>query len=177
MWSNRDVLDSLFWEAACGDMGIYPRATITAGVETPRTDWQDGWNAAVMALSEKHTAFTTWAKTLTPEQREMLTSLLDSDGEPVVLQIRAGAVVLLMMCSDTFMYACADGEDFTLAELPDIAALWKTHGYYGLIAWIARKRHAEPVKEYRYTAGYLAAKADLPVSVVAVDPVDGIVEG
>lgn len=161
MWSERHVLDSLLWEAAVDDLGIYPRAVIKGDIETLRTDWQDGWNAAVMAITEKHGLFTAWVEALTEEQSTQLRTLLDSDGEPASIHVRDNAVTLSMSFSDTFAYACADGESFTLDELPEIHRLWKAHGYNGLVAWAARKRHAEPVKEVRLTATYLAAKADL----------------
>jgi len=157
------VLDSLLWEAAVDDMGIYPRAVLRGTVEELRTEWQDGWNAAVTEITEKHGQLTTWAKALTEEQLAQVTELLNADGEPVHLGIRdkGGGVVLLMNCGDTFMYACADAERFDLADLPEIHRLWKKHGYCGQVAWIARKRNAEPVKEYRYDSRYIAAKADL----------------
>lgn len=161
MWSNRNTLDSLIWEASVDDVGIYPRAIIRDGVETLRTEWQDGWNACVTAITDKHGVFTVWAEALSEEQRAMILKLMNDDGEPVTLLFRDGTVHLTLTCGDTFAYACADAEFFTLDELPEIARLWKAHGYYGTVAWIARKRGAEPVKEYRYAAGYLKAKADL----------------
>jgi hypothetical protein len=164
MWDIRHTLDSLLWEAAHDDLGIYPVATIREGITTPRTEWQDGWNAAVMAATEKHSLLTRWAKTLTEEQVTQLTELLDYDGEPVSLQVREDIVGLHIHCGDTFAYACADAEDFTLDDLPEIYALWQKHKYLGLVAWIARKRGHEPVKEVRYDTHYLAAKADLTVT-------------
>lgn len=161
MWSERNVLNSLLWEAAVDDMGIYPRAVVRDGVETPRTEWQDGWNAAVVAVSEKYEKLLTWVRALEPEQSEQLRKLLDSDGEPVHLRVTDGNVELRVLCGDTFAYACSDSESFELAELPEIHRLWDAHGYSGMTAWIARKRQMEPVKEWRQTAGYLKAKADL----------------
>jgi hypothetical protein len=161
MWSTRDVLDSLFWEMAHDDMGIYPQAVIRGDVREERTEWQNGWNAAVMEMTTKHGKLTRWATTLTPEQRELLERMLDSDGEPMSLQVRDDNVRLVLGCGDTFAYACADAESFTLDEMPEVFRLWKAHGYYGVVAWIAKKRGVEPVKEYRYDASYLKAKADL----------------
>lgn len=165
MWSDRNVLDSLLWEAAVDDMGIYPRAVVRDGVETPRSEWQDGWNAAVIEITQKHGALTKWVEMLTDEQRGLIQGLLDSDVEPMSLGLRDGAVVLHLTCGDTFAYACADAEPFGLDDLPEIDRLWKAHGYSGMVAWIAHKRQQEPVKEYRYDAGYLAAKADLVASL------------
>lgn len=161
MWDSRNVLDSLLWEAAVDDMGIYPRAVIKEGVETLRTEWQNGWNAAVMKITEKHGKLSAWVRALTEEQTTRLREMLDADADPVWLSVRDDEVRLLLHCGDTFAYACADSERFELADLPDIFRLWTAHGHYGTTAWIARKRNAEPVKEYRYDAGYLKAKADL----------------
>lgn len=161
MWDKRDELDSLLWEAAVDDMGIYPKAVIKDGVETPRTEWQDGWNAAVIEITKKHGQFTAWVKALTEAQRGWLHELLNSDGEPIHIGWSDDQVTLGLTCGDTFAYACADYESFTLEDLPEIHRLWTKHGYYGTVAWIARKRKTDPVKEYRYNSRYLAAQADL----------------
>lgn len=161
MWSERDPLDSLFWENALDDLGIYPAAVIRDGIEIKRTEWQSGYNAAVIELTERHATFTAWAAALTPEDRALVTQLLDSDGEPLRLACRDKTVTFSIQCNDTFMYACGDAEDCTLADLPEIARLWKAHGWSGLVAWIARKRNMEPVKEFRVDPRYLRAKADL----------------
>lgn len=179
MWSERNVLNSLLWEAAVDALGIYPRATLRDGVETPRTEWQDGWNAAVMAIAEKHGVLTTWARGLSPQQSTILREMLDADAEPILLRVSDGSVELALTCSDTFMYACSDAEPFELDDIAEIHRLWSAHGYFGPMAWVARKRAAEPVKEYRYNARYIAAKADLselapPKAVAAVDPDAGI---
>lgn len=161
MWDERHVLDSLLWEAAVDDMGIYPRSTVRDGVETQRTERQDGWNEAVMAMTKKHGVLTAWAAALTNEQLTPVRVLLDADGEPLHLGLRDGAVVMFLNFSDTFGYASADAERVTLDDLPEIARLWQQHGYYGTVAWAAQKRREEPVKEIRYDALYLAAKADV----------------
>lgn len=161
MWDERDALDSLLWEAAVDDLGIYPRAVVKDGVEEPRSEYGNGWNACVMAITEKHGHLTSWVKSLTEEQRRHVADMLDADGEPLSLRLRDGDVKLSLCCSDTFCYACADSEDVTVEEMPDVYRLWNGHGYYGVVAWVAKKRSAEPVKEYRYDKGYLAAKADL----------------
>ena len=161
MWSERNVLDSLLWEAAVDDMGIYPRAVISGEGEALRTEWQDGWNAAVMKITEKHGLFRQWERDLTDVQRVQLRELLDADDEPILLRARDGVPSLAIVCGDTFAYACADAESFTLSELSEVYRLWKAHGYVGLVAWIACKRQDEPIKEYRYASGYRAAKADV----------------
>lgn len=165
MWSQRHLLDSLLWESAVDDMGIYPKSTIRGDVETPRTEWQDGWNAAVMKMTEKHGQFTGWARSLTDECATMLLELLDADDQAVYLGTREidgqSTITLKILLNDTFSYACADAERFEVADLPEIHRLWKAHGYYGLVAWVARKRNEEPVKEVRLDHAYLKAKADL----------------
>lgn len=182
MWKQRNVLNSLLWEAAHDDMGIYPAGSYQKygtpeQTFTPRTEWENGWNAAVMEMTEKHGKLSGWAESLTPEQQRQLVQLLDSDDEPVHLSVRDDAVRLVLSCGDTFAYACADAERFTLDELPEVARLWEAHGYYGVVAWIARKRKQEPVKEYRYAPRYVKAKADLspeaPQAPAAVDPSEG----
>lgn len=163
MWAMRNVLDSLLWEVAVDDMGMYPKASVDErGVRHERTPWEDGWNAAIMKITEKHVAFTEWAQTLSAEQRQLVGEMLDHDAEPLWLHLRDGEVRIHLHCGDTFAYACSDAEVVSLEELPGIHQVWQKHGYVGLVAWIARKRQQEPVKEYRYDPQYLAAVADLP---------------
>ena len=161
MWSARNLLNSLLWEAAHDDMGIYPAAVIKGDVREERTPWQDGWNAAVIEMTQKYNKLHGWAEALTDTQRDMLVEMLDADVEAVKLHVRDGTVEIWIWCNDTFMYACSDSETVPLDALPDVYRLWKAHGWDGLIAWIAAKRKAEPVKEVRYDAGYVKARAAL----------------
>lgn len=177
MWKERNLLNSLLWEAAHDDMGIYPKAVVKAGVEVPRTEWQEGWNAAIMAMTQKYQRLRRWAEQLQPDVQKVLVELLDDDAEPLRLSYREsdgaeGGVELLLFCSDTFIYACSDSEAITLEELPEWHALWKAHGYVGTVAWISRKRSMPPVKEYRLDPAYIKAVADLPPRVPDGNPID-----
>lgn len=158
-WSRGETMQEVFWEQAVEDMAIYCRAVVRDGVEIPRTEWQDGWNAAVIGISERRDKIEAWWSKLTDAQRAALEELVKND--VLSLRIREDAVILRAHCGDTFAYACADSEDITLDEIPEFARLWKAHGYVGMVAFIAQKRAAEPVKEYRFSADYLKARADI----------------
>jgi hypothetical protein len=51
-------------------------------------------------------------------------------------------VELCVLCSDTFGYACADGETVALEEAPALLALADDEGWPGIIRWIQAKREA-----------------------------------
>ncbi len=41
------------WVNAADDLGIYPASVTKNGVTVERTEWQDGWNSAMIALTER----------------------------------------------------------------------------------------------------------------------------
>lgn len=45
-----------------------------------------------------------------------------------------------ILCSDTFAWACADSEEFTLAEAPEVHRLYRTGGYKAVAEWVQTKR-------------------------------------
>jgi hypothetical protein len=56
-----------------------------------------------------------------------------------------GHVQLLLMCSDTFMYSCADCEEIPISEAPHILKLYTDHGDIAVIDYIAKKRDETPI--------------------------------
>lgn len=68
---------------------------------------------------------------------------------------------LLLLCSDTFGYACADGEEFTLDEVDQPFDLWQKYGFDGIVAWVADKRGLTPVTGTQTQLGYKSASADI----------------
>lgn len=62
--------------------------------------------------------------------------------------------------SDTFGYACADGQMLEDAEIDRLIEAHKKWGYDGVVAWAALMRKYEPIKERR-TDAYREARASL----------------
>lgn len=67
---------------------------------------------------------------------------------------------LVINCGDTFAYACADAEELPFDKIEEVKALYKQYGYSGLVAWIAKRRQCEPIREWQNEA-YCAARAAL----------------
>jgi hypothetical protein len=142
------ALQLAFHEAAEDDMGIYPMATRHPdGREEKRTEWQDGWNAAVIGHTDKICKIGKWFDELPEHLQPIVEELIV--GEALSLSIGDDGIQTYLRVNDTFYYACSDCEDVTLEDLPLIRVMWREYGYDGLVAWVAKKRNIEPVQEYR----------------------------
>jgi hypothetical protein len=142
------ALQLAFHEAAEDDMGIYPMATRHPdGREEKRTEWQDGWNAAVIGHTNKICKIHDWFDGLPEDIRPIAEELIV--GEALSLSIDDDGIRPYLLINDTFEYACSDCEDVTLEDLPLIRVMWREYGYEGLVAWVAKKRKIEPIPEYR----------------------------
>ena len=138
------AINGLLAEKAQDDMGIYP-AAIKGGPNAydKRSDWQEGWNAAVMAYTNKLVAYEEFMNSLSNEQRQALESLLFD--ESLMLDEHDGKVILYLNVNDTFYYA-ADAEDVQLDDLPTLAYLFEHYDWQGLVAWVAKKRDMDPLE-------------------------------
>lgn len=50
---------------------------------------------------------------------------------------------------DTFAYASADCEPFSLDEAPELLRISVRDGWYGLVRWVAQRRGVEPIPEVK----------------------------
>jgi hypothetical protein len=62
--------------------------------------------------------------------------------------------LLSILLSDTFGYACADGEDVKPEQCAEVAEIYRKFGYTGLVCWAAKQRGEPPVIEYTEDAEY-----------------------
>jgi len=138
------ALNGLLAEKAHDDLGIYPRA-IKGGPNAyeERGDYQNGWNAAVMAYTHKMVVFESFLNSLDERHRKALQTLMFD--EAVMLAERDDKVNIWLCVNDTFYYA-ADAEDVSVDDLPLLAELYEKYDWYGLIAWVGWKRDMEPLK-------------------------------
>jgi hypothetical protein len=60
-----------------------------------------------------------------------------------------GEVLVLLLCNDTFGYACADCERIPFAECPRLWAMYQEKGWPALIQYIADKRGERPIEPIR----------------------------
>jgi len=116
--------------------GIYPQSmTNENGKSVKRTEWQEGWNAAILHISKE--VF---------KQFDILSKGIDEDLALLLLAdvgwIRGKDLMLNM--NDTFHYACADSETVEESEFKEVARLFKTYGGRGVDYWVAQKRGYDP---------------------------------
>ena len=129
-------------EDALATVGIYPQSTAKYNPDTKevvdvkkRTKWQDGWNAAIMHISDE--IF---------KQFDIMRKGVDED-----LALLCVADVgwldedkFQLNMNDTFHYACADMETVNREEIKEVARLFRTYGYRGTVYWVAEKRGYDP---------------------------------
>ncbi|MDO8659570.1 MAG: hypothetical protein Q7K54_03120 [Candidatus Parcubacteria bacterium] len=164
---NKKTYEELFALAVEGvlsdqadDVGIYPRAIVSPdGVEKQRTEYQSGWNDASIAILKQKTSLSRFYEELTDTQKKQLGELLLLDAG-VWLQGDKEKICLYLNMNDTFAWACADAEEFTIEELPIIYDVFEKFGHSGIIAWASQKNGMEPIKPC-CTDDYRAAKVYL----------------
>ena len=109
------ALEYLADALASYDTGIYPKSI--NGKE--RTEWQDGWNACAMDITERSIHIVRYLRDL-PE--EVLDLILE---DRIGLCTRGEKISLYVNCNDLFYWACSDAEDFELADLDDFKQAYK----------------------------------------------------
>lgn len=132
---------------AYDSMKIYPESVKSGDIVTHRTEWENGWNAAVNSLGDRWIEIERWYYSLTKEQREHIGILYESDY--LIVNYNEKQIELHINVSDTFYYACADSESITLEDLPSVAKLYNEYGWEGLVAWVAKKRNTLPLECYQ----------------------------
>lgn len=136
-------IDYSLLRTAIDSMGIYPQSI--NGVE--RTEWQDGWNSALIRIEERHEAFVSWYQSLPEATRSMYKELLTSDSTFHLDVKKDGQVCMLYNTSDLFAwgYSCADiiEDDAHLAKIYDA---WKKKGHLGVLAWQCKHENQKPQK-------------------------------
>ena len=134
-------------ELAIDSMGIYPQANIDENnVKTERTEWQSGWNAAIIKIRERICAFDKWFTELPADASSMIGEMLPEEIIRLYLN-KDETITMWILMNDTFYFACADGEDITMEEIPLLYQMWKQFDWYGLVAIVSKKRKQLPLKE------------------------------
>jgi hypothetical protein len=142
-------------EAAYDDMGIYPAGTsYPDDRKEERTEWQNGWNAALIALSAKESQLEKWFSEIPERYQGCVEELLVDD--VLRIDVRGDDINLYLLMNDTFEYACSDCEDVTFDDIDLIYSLWERFQHDGLTAWVAKKRGYEPIEPCR-TSTYRVA--------------------
>lgn len=116
------------------DLGVYPQSC--NGV--PRTEFGNGWNACLMAMLQKCGVFTARLGSLPAN----VVSLIENGD--IYLAESNGLVTMSVSCSDVFAWGCADGEDISESEIPELERALTESPNHGVALWCARKRKMRP---------------------------------
>lgn len=135
---NKSLQCSIY-DAALGSFGIYPMSTVKDGVTIPRTEWQEGWNAAHTRFLEVTRAFESDIETMTPEQQNHLEEMIDHS--VLFLYLHEGKVLYELNCNDMFAWGCADAEEIIREELEEAYTEYKANR---LDLWISKRRGMQP---------------------------------
>lgn len=150
--SNKDyrqtAIEYMCYSLAIDAMGVYPAAV--KGGDNPyekRTERMEGYNEALMEIKRKAYIIEEYiGKLKSPYKEEVEEALLDNS---IFLDIDHDKQVRLnVLCSDTFMFACADSEEIKPEEIRDLRECQKLTGKYGEMLWACRKRKMKPLKEW-----------------------------
>ena len=136
---QRDALIHLLAvEKAETSLGVFPRATTRNGETFKRTEKQEGWNEALMAMSVH-------AEEMEPFLRELPDSVLQMIIYDIIdVTMDGGKPVMFVNCNDLFYWACADAEDITLEDIPDLERAISECPNLGHLLWCCRKRGMRP---------------------------------
>jgi hypothetical protein len=130
-------------EAIIDNFGIYPAGWVHQdGTKTKRTEWQEGWNAAVEKLYEKCSVFVTWYKNLPADAKPIIDFLIEED---VFLFEDNGKITVAANCNDLFAWACSDFEPIEIDQLPIVFEMVKKYKN-GMSRWACIKRNSQPQK-------------------------------
>lgn len=148
-------MDSELFDAAVECLGIHPQAVKRNGEWVYRTEWQEGWNTAVIKLLHRTNQLRDWYIKLTTDQAKAFVELLRED--VLFIKIDSNITCLLAM-NDTFGYGEAYAEIVPFEALPLLLSIYREFGTSGLIAWVSMQTQYEPIAELRNDKYYAALK-------------------
>lgn len=126
---------------------IYPLAVVQNGVETKRTEYQDGWNACMMEMTgnfnkiyyDEDIPYDSYGNFFLT----IGSNFFDYDDED-------GKKNWYIFLNDTWYYACADAEEIPEEDYKLVIELFKYFGELGLLFYVYKKRgHYPSIPEYK----------------------------
>jgi hypothetical protein len=134
-------------QAAHSSLGIYCKSTMQAdGTVKERDQYGEGWNAAVMAHVHNWVLVEKWFSTVPDEFKDMVLWLMEN--ERLHVYIRGENCHGGINCNDLWAWACAEFEDITFEDLPELKMCLTLSEKYGDILWACRKIGMRPQKPY-----------------------------
>lgn len=146
------------YRAAEDDLGIYPQSVTRDGVTTPRTEFGEGWNNAIMTISKNRVKIIDWIKDLPTEEQTAVLYLLSKD--VLSLNIKDDKIDPWIVLNDVFGPA-ADGEGVSLEEIRDIHNIHLKYNWDGVVAWFSNKLGNQPWTSSQRTTTYQQALKEL----------------
>jgi len=146
------------------DIGIYPQSTTDKnGVNTKRTEWQNGWNSAVMRSSWIMCIYVEWFNKLPEPTKTYVGELLTNDAihfqienddktlwENDMPKTMTPKINLWVNCNDEFIWGCADGEDLPMDKVEEYYQMWakdkESSHFSNSMLWVCRQRNMKPQK-------------------------------
>lgn len=129
--------------------GVYPyRVHLSNGEVKERTEWENGWNAAIDKINEYWDALWSWYSHQSPEIQKAVDFFCAEEALSFSFDDEGG-VYLLFNMNDTFAYACADAEEVQPEELVKLAGLFVQYNWAALIAWASKKRGYLPIEPHQ----------------------------
>lgn len=141
------ALEGIIAEKAHEDMGVY--CQLVTGGSRPykkRTPYMEGWNAYSSEYWKKVGVFQKWLDEIPAESKPDVEDFLIKD--KIQLHLSGDTVGMSINCNDLFWWACADGEDFELSDLPEFKKAFDESSKNGERLWCCRKRGMRPLKPY-----------------------------
>lgn len=130
-------------ECAEEAIGIYPKATIENGIKTERTEWQNGWNSAIIKRTKLENKFLNWYKEIPTKYKKCVTTLLIKEELYLSLD-EDNNVTMFILLNNIFAWACSDYENVTFKDLHDIYTVYLKDNKWGTIKWACVKRNEKP---------------------------------
>lgn len=125
-------------------LGIYAASTVINGIEKKRTEFQDGWNQAIIKRSKNECELEDWANTLTEDQQNAICEINKKENNISVYRMDDDSFYLALSCNDVFSWGCSDAEEITVDDLPEILKFHRETPVYGYIKWCCIKRNQRP---------------------------------
>ena len=148
MESEKSSIADAAIESVFMTLGIYPRSVTKGDVTTPRTEWQEGWNAAVGEVTNRYYHVVDFLST--HKNSNELLELIDNESMFIYFDEDEDdeyKLILTLNMNDTFMYACGDAEEFEDSDIPLISTMYNEFGHDGLTAWASMHRGCDPIDE------------------------------
>lgn len=115
----------------------------TGSATSGSDDYQNGWKDCHSHILNMWAVFDAFINSLSPGHKQACIYLLSET--IITLVYEDNKVRILLPCSDTFAYACADQEYIEPTSLATLAYCYQQWKNAGVIAWLSITRGVDPL--------------------------------